>query len=198
MLQYILRAVDSCATGELAQMAIEGGCRWISISPGELDDAALREALVPDVVEMCRQAGVFLTIDDRPALARDLGVHGVRLGSAFFTLHPGYTLTGLRDELGPEAVIGVECADPTAIPDMMPADIDFVSLPAQFSREQRRDFVARTRVLGVGLPLVAQGIESPAQGAEAIADGCNGVAVGAPVTDAADPVAAMRQFLAAL
>lgn len=198
MLQYILTPDERYSAGELAQMAIEGGCGWISINAPELSDEQLREALAPDVVEMCREAGVFLTLDDRPELARELGLHGVRLSREFLFAHPAQTPMALREELGPEAVIGVETSDPSVVPGLLPADIDFVTLPADFDSEARRGFVNRLKELDVAIPVVASGDFTPEKACEAIADGCRGVAVGSAITGAPDPVVATAALINAL
>ncbi len=195
MLQYILTESTRYSVAELAQMAVEGGCQWITLSLGSMDDSEIRQLIEPDVVEMCREAGVFLTVDDRPDLARELGLHGVRISQAWQLAHPAINPMALRDELGPEAVIGIETADPSSVPGLIPADIDFVTLPAGFTSEQRRAFV---QAVNVTMPIVAQGAFSPEQASQAIADGCRGVAVGVTVTDAPDPVVAIEALLSAL
>lgn len=198
MLHYILRETERFGAGELAQMAVEGGCLWISYDASGKDDAAVRDALVPDVTDMCRDAGVILTVDDRPTLARELGLHGVRLSADFFCNNHGATPASMREELGPEAIIGIETADPTTVPAMIAADIDFVTLPASFSAEKRKDFVAHLRNSGLQMPVVAAGEFTPAQCREVIAEGCNAVAIGKAISDAPDPVVAMRATLQTL
>lgn len=198
MLQYILTQSDRYSTGELAQMAVEGGCMWITLGPTDMSDEELRSAVAPDVVDMCREAGVFLTVDDRPALARDLGLHGVRLSMKYMAAHPEATPMSIREELGPEAVIGIETVDPTALPGLVPADIDFVTLPPTMDAGARRRFVEQARAAGSEIPVVAEGDFDPAEAAEALRDGCNGVATGRPITDAPDPVAATESLIAAL
>lgn len=199
MLQYILTESDRFSVAELAQMAVEGGCQWISLSLPNLDDAELKQLIEPDVVEMCREAGVFLTVDNRPDLARELGLHGVRISQSWLMSHADSSPMLLREELGPEAVIGIETADPGSVSALIPADIDFVTLPAGFTPEQRREFTSAVNAMpGVKMPVVAQGALSPEQAAEAIADGCRGIAVGRTITDAPDPVIATQAILAAL
>ena len=195
MLQYVLTESERYSVPELAQMAIEGGCLWIDLCLPELSDEEIRAAIAPDVVDMCREAGVFLTIDDRPELARALGLHGVRLSARFFTERPSDTPLKLREELGPEAVIGVETADVTAVASLVPADVDFVTLPVAFTSDDRERFVERLRATGSQMPVVAQGDFTPGDCAMALADGCNGVAVGRTITDSPDPVEAIRETI---
>lgn len=198
MLQYILTESDRYTIGELAQMAIEGGCMWISLHLPRLSDAEVRAQVAPDVVDMCREASVFLTVDDRPELARELGLHGVRISAEYLAANAGASAMSLRDGLGPEAVIGIETADASAIPALMAADIDFVTLPASFDADRRCAFTSAARESGAVIPIVAQGDFTPAEAREAIDGGCNGVAVGRSITDAPDPVVAMQTMLEGL
>lgn len=197
MLQFILTESERWSVGELAQMAVEGGCLWISLDLPGLTDAQIRELVEPDIVDMCREASVFLTIDDRPELARELGLHGVRLSAAYFLAHPGVTPLTVREELGPEAVIGVECTDPTALPSMVPADIDFITLPKKTGSAERVRFVQAIKAGGFGFPLV-QECGSLDEALEAMADGASGVAVSRAVSDTHDPVSTISFFLDAL
>lgn len=198
MLQYTLSSSERYTTAELAQMAIEGGCQWINLHFPDSDDASLRDMLVPDVVEMCREAGVFLLFDDRPSLARELGLHGVRLSRQYFSEHPEQTPAKVRDELGPEAVIGIELADPSAIPMLFAADIDFVTLPANFDTARREAFLKTSSSFENTLPVVAQGDITPETAIIAVVEGCQGVAASKFITDSADPVEATRQLFTAL
>ena len=200
MLQYILTPSQRYSVGELAQMAIEGGCQWISLNLHGWADPDIRAAIAPDVIDMCRESGVFLTIDDHPELARELGLHGVRLSATFQRENPQQTPLALREDLGPEAVIGVECSDPSAVPALQPADVDFISLPSGFTADHRRAFIASLRDKSRGdfalsIPVVAQGDYTPAEAAEAMIDGCNGVAVALSITDASDPVEAVQTLI---
>lgn len=195
MLQYILTENDRYPVAELAQMAIEGGCMWISLHLPDADDSRIRELVVPDVVDMCREASVFLTVDDRPGLARELGLHGVRLSRAFFAANPDKSPASMREEMGPEAVIGIETVDASAVRPMVAADIDFVTVPQDVDAARRRAFVGAVREAGIELPIVAQGDFELEDIPEIFAEGFNGIAVGSPITDASDPVTATGAIL---
>lgn len=197
MLQYILTESPRYSVAEQCQMAIEGGCSWIDLRLPDMTDDEVRAAIDPEAIEMCRQAGIFLTVDDRPELARELGLHGVRFtatGPAAQAASPAQ----LRDELGPEAVIGFVCADPSAAPAMAAADIDYICTPASFDSERRREFIAAVRALDVAIPIVAQGDITADNAADYLAEGFNGLAVGRYITDAPDPVEAVAAIIAAI
>ena len=197
MLQYILTESPRYSVAELCQMAIEGGCGWIDLHLPDMSDAEVRAAIEPDAIEMCRQSGIFLTVDDRPELARDLGLHGVRYTAAA-TPAAAASPAALREELGPEAVIGIVTSDPSAVPAMAAADIDYICTPPSFDSDRRRGFIAAVRALGAEIPVVAQGDITPDNAAGFLAEGFSGIAVGSYITDAADPVAAVASLMAAI
>ncbi len=196
MLQYILTESEQYSVAELCQMAIEGGCQWIDLNL-QMNDDEIREILVPDIIAMCREAGIFLTIDDRPELARDVGLHGVRFTRGYFVTNP-VTPMQLRDTLGPEAVIGIETADATSVADMVAADIDFVCIPAEFTPEQQSKFIEAVRSSELQMPIVAQGNINAENVKDYFMQGFNGVAVGNVITNATDPIAEVRRILDAI
>lgn len=198
MLQYILTESDRYSIAELAQMAIEGGCTWIDLHLPGLDDARVRQEIAPEVIDMCREAGIFLTIDDRPELARELGLHGVRMTAGNSPSEAPMSPGALRDELGPEAVIGIETADPSASPSMVAADIDFICTPASFDASTRKSFIDSLRSLGIALPVVAQGDITPDNIRSILDEGFQGVAVGRYITGSDNPVEAVSQLLQAI
>lgn len=198
MLQYILTENDRWTVGELAQMAVEGGCLWISLHLPDKTDAEIRDLVEPDVIELCRESSVFLTIDDRPELARELGLHGVRLSKNFFLNHPDMTPVGLREELGPEAVIGLELVDPTSLRSLVAADLDFLTVPSTLSEETRRRYIDVVKSSSNPIPVVIEGNLGIDEALGAIVDGFSGIALGSPVSDSADPVATMQMYIDSL
>lgn len=78
----------------MAQMAIEGGCGWLVLRVPDYGDYELRQ-ICPEIVELCRESSVMLTVEDRPELAKEFGMHGVYL-------HIGAGVpTSVREQLGP-------------------------------------------------------------------------------------------------
>lgn len=198
MLQYILTESEKYSIAELAQMAIEGGCRWINLRLPGLDDARVRQEIAPEVIDMCREAGIFLTIDDHPELARELGLHGVRMTGGNVPAEAPLSPGALRDELGPEAVIGIETADPSAAPSMAAADIDFISTPTGFDAAERKAFIEKIREMDIAMPIVAQGNITPENARAILSEGFQGIAVGRFITESTDPVKAVSELLQSL
>lgn len=199
MLQYVIEESDKWSVAELAQMAIEGGCRWLTLKLAGLDDGRIRELLSEgDVVEMCREAGVFLTVDDRPELARQMGLHGVRLTAQFFVVNPQATAVQVREELGPEAIIGLEVTDPSLMGSLAGADLDFVMMPSTVRGDGVEHYVSAVNRSGFALPVVAQNVKTIDDCLFALGQGCAGVCVSEAISASSEPVESMRTFIDAL
>ena len=117
-------------------------------------------------------------------------MHGVHLSDK--ALNP----VALREELGPEAVIGVTVADVGTALAMAKADIDYVQLNDDFDAERIAAFMVDLRQVNPSYPVVAAGDEYAAAIDALLALGVSGVAVGAPMYKADDPVAATEKLMA--
>ena len=64
MLQFITHQSDRFSIPEEAQMAIEGGCRWIQLRMKDASDDEVR-AVANEIIPLCKENDTFLIIDDR-------------------------------------------------------------------------------------------------------------------------------------
>lgn len=189
MLQYIATANDRYSIPEQIQMVTEGGCAWVQLRVPGMDDGEIRE-LAREIIPLCQESKTILVIEDHVALARELSLHGVHLTSV------SQSPAEVRELLGPEAIIGVQSPDITALPALKRADIDYVTfspLPA----DKLTAKIAEARATGCDLPIVAEVKE----GNPAIIikeTGCNGVALHDMIVDSDDPVEATRKLLESL
>ena len=103
MLQFITKTTQRFSMAEEAQMAIEGGCRWIQLSAASIGDSglSLRE-VANEIIPLCQENEAFLIIEDDVNLVEELKVHGV-----FLRDHSRTTVMEARERLGAHAVIGV-------------------------------------------------------------------------------------------
>ncbi|MDE6468778.1 MAG: thiamine phosphate synthase [Muribaculaceae bacterium] len=189
MLQILIKPNDKYSLAEMAQMAVEGGAGWIVVDGVDENDSALRDTM-PEVVDMCREAGVFLTITDRPGLARDLGLHGV------FLTDKSLSPVSLREELGAEAVIGAIVSTPDAAASLERADVDYVALG--HDRTDAKEFIDSLRAAGAKIPVVAYRpgeALTPDTVTSLLATGYSGICGGDKIFESANPVAAVEQLL---
>ncbi|MDE6644841.1 MAG: thiamine phosphate synthase, partial [Muribaculaceae bacterium] len=148
MLQFLISDKDLRHT-PVAQpeIALAGGCRWIHIPAG-----LKREEL--DLIESkCREAGVFLTVDDDDALTNDRRFHGVLINAGH-----AKSAAEIRSQLGPHAVVGVETNDAGVLPSLMKDDIDYAVYDVdRHGIEKAKAFAAESGKRHI--PLVARGLK---------------------------------------
>ena len=191
MLQFILTPNETYTMPELAQMAIEGGCAWVRLSPGDMTDEDLRE-LLTELIPLCRENGTILTIDNHIEMAKELGLHGVHLRK--YAKSP----MEVRDLLGAEAIIGVEAPSAVSAIAIKGQDVDYVSFPEGWGIDKIAEKVSASRGAGLELPIVADGCFSLADIPALLAAKVSGVAVGRPIADSVDPVETTAAYLSAL
>lgn len=192
MIQFLLEQNGRYTLAEQARMAIDGGCGWIVLSGSGLNDDDLRrecESLIP----ICRDGDAYLTIADRPEIARDLGLHGV-----YITQKSGLSPKEVRTALGGEPIIGAECGSSSAVRSLEALDIDYAVLLPELSLAQCREIILEARSAGALIPIVLAFPPDPEAAAELKAGGASGVLVGKAISESSDPVEATKAFLDAL
>ena len=193
MLQFIAKKSDRYSVAELCQMAIEGGCMWIRFAPGDMSEEEIRE-IAAELVPLCKETSTILTIEGHPEIARQLGLHGVYL-SGVFTREQ---CQAIREDLGPEAIIGVEARTADHIISLGGIDMDFCQLPEDTPTDVACAIVQAVRSASVEIPIVAAGEYTPDAAAVVMATGVNGIAVSAVIAEASDPVGMTENIISAL
>lgn len=203
MLQFITNESDKYSIAEEVQMAIEGGCRWIQLRMKDASDEEVRETAL-EIIPMCKENDVFLIIDDRVELVKDLRVWGVHLGKE--DMNP----LQARDVLGPHAIIGVTANTAEDILKFKNKDVDYVGLgPLRFTTTKKKlspeiglygygEIIEEVRAAGMDIPIVAVGGITDADIDPLLKQGVNGVAVSGAIINAQDPVEYTRKLITEL
>lgn len=190
MLQFKTTELSSYSAPEQAQMAIEGGCRWIELSSKQNAPENLRETAL-EIIPLCTEKDTFMTIDHDVNLVNDLKVHGVHLT-------PGDMLPKeAREFLGPHAVIGVTVTTPDEVIALKSADIDYVRVEGYpvVSLEQYKQFVNRVREAGLTTPIVAAGRITDDDIQPLLNAGVSGITISDAVVESTDPTAYIKHCL---
>lgn len=140
MIQILLQRNEKYTQAELAQKAIEAGCQWLVLP--DASTAALR-ADAQGIIDLCREAGVILTVENNIEACREFGLHGV-------LLRTGANPAAVRADIGAEAVIGAEIASAAAATALAKADIDYFMIS-----ENAAPIIAEARKAGVEVHFVA-------------------------------------------
>ena len=193
MLQFITHPSEHYSIAEEAQMAIEGGCRWIQLRMKDASDDEVRQVAM-EIIPMCRETDTFLIIDDSVELVNELKVSGVHLGKN--DMDP----LEAREILGPHAIIGITANTAEDIIRYKGKDVDYVGLgPFRHTTTKKNlspvlgiegytSVISQVRQAGVELPIVAIGGITIDDIDAIMATGVNGIAVSGAIINAPDPV----------
>lgn len=177
---------------QLAALAAEGGADMIQIRDKHIDDAALT-AIAREIMAACAPGGVTVIVNDRAAVARDAGAHGVHLG------RDDATIARARELLGPGALIGGTAGTLEAALEAEDAGADYIGFGHIFpttSKDKPGPSVGLDTLERVcarlTIPVLAIGGITADTARSCIDAGARGVAVIAAVCSAPDPRAATR------
>lgn len=194
MLQFITDSKGNKPVTEQIFKAIEGGCRWITISTEGASPEEIKK-IVEDVKPICVEKEVFLIMDNDVDLAKQCNVGGVFLHKG------GIPCSKARMELGPAAVIGVEVTSMADVHAVSALDIDYFGLPygsGTLDIDKVRDMCYEMEKEEIAQPRVVFGNVVLSDVLPLIEAGANGVAVSAPIADAPDVKDATAEFIKAI
>ncbi|RZK48343.1 MAG: thiamine phosphate synthase [Hymenobacter sp.] len=195
-LQYIT------AYPQQAELACRGGVRWVQLRVKNAPYPTWRQ-LALDTQAVCRHHGATFILNDNPQLAQEIGAAGVHLGQQ------DRPPAEARALLGPGAIIGGTANTFAHLEQLVAAGVDYIGLgPFRFTATKEKlspilglagyaQLLAQARAAGFAVPIVGIGGIELADVAALRAAGLHGVAVAGAIGQAADPVAAAAQFVAA-
>ncbi len=201
MIQFISHYNDRYSYLDSIRLALKGGCRWVQLRMKDCTDEEVR-VVAHKVMSMCHEVGAVFVLDDRVALAKELGC-GVHLGKN------DMPISEARKTLGEEAIIG---GTANTFEDLMVhvrSGASYIGCgPFRFTTTKKnlspvlgiegyRSIVGKCTEQGITIPIVAIGGITLDDVADVIATGVNGIAVSGAVLNATDPVAEMQRFVEA-
>lgn len=192
MLQYLTQPETKYSVVEQAQMVIEGGCSWIQLHFPDIDTTYLRE-ISAELIPLCKETATILMLENNPEMAKELGLHGVHI-----TLDSNLDPQKIREDFGPEAIIGVEVDSVEKLLAFRTVDIDYVSLPHSLSDAEKNKIAEKAVAEGNTLPIVFEGKYTIDDIYEPALRLASGICSGKHIIDSSDPVKYTEQFLTAL
>lgn len=198
--QFITSTTPSLAHEQAANLALEGGCKWIQLRVKDAKDEDV-EPVALRLLSKCRESGATLIIDDRVELVKKIEADGVHLGKNDMPVHEA------RSFLGEGFIIGGTANTAADVERLKAETADYIGLgPFRFTTTKKnlspiigldgyKKIMDEVRGKGINVPVVAIGGITPADVLQLMRTGVNGIAVSGAVTTAADPVAMMRKFI---
>lgn len=202
MLQFITNTDCPMPVADQVFGVIEGGCKWVQIRMKEASDDEIRK-VVEAVKPKCIEKEVFLILNDRVELAKELNVGGVHLGKE------DMPASKARMILGPAAVIGVTANTFADILAVSALDIDYYGLGPFAQTTTKKNLAPVLGIEGIrnlcfemaqkeiAIPHVAVGGIKYDDILPLLEAGVNGVAVSGALANAKDIVKETEKFVAA-
>jgi thiamine-phosphate pyrophosphorylase len=183
---------------EVVGHALAAGAQAIQLREKDLQTIEVYR-LAERLLDLTRQAGAALVINDRVDIAMALGADGVQLTRK--SLPPGE----VRSLVGSRMMIGVSCHCLEDVREAMGGGADFVVLGPIYATASKAPYGApltpailrETRRI-CSLPIFAIGGITVDRVSAVLAAGADGVAVISAVCAASDPAAATREVLKAI
>lgn len=199
-LQFITHFTEKYSYLDSARMALEGGCRWIQLRMKDVPDEEIR-AVAIEMKELCRQYDATFLLDDRVALAKDLGADGVHLGKN------DMPIAEARRVLGKDFRIGGTANTFDDVRAHFHAGADYIGCgPFRFTTTKKnlspilglegyRHILQRMQEENITLPVVAIGGITAEDIPALMETGISGIALSGTILRAPDPVAETRKIL---
>jgi thiamine-phosphate pyrophosphorylase len=177
-----------------AEQAITGGARVIQYRDKK-HTGAERTQQAKRLTALCRQQGVLFIVNDDVTLAKETQADGVHVG------REDASLAQAREQLGPQAIIGVSCYNELARAEVAEKQgADYIAFGRFFPSRTKPQAVQagldllREAKKKLHIPVVAIGGITPENGAALIAAGADALAVIEGVFGQADVRAAAGRY----
>ena len=200
MIQFITHCTESIGYLDSAMYALRGDCKWIQLRMKDVSDEEVRpvaEALLKE----CRRHGAVMIIDDRVALAKEIGADGVHLG------HDDMPIAEARAVLGGKYIIGGTANTLEDVMRIYEGGGDYVGCgPYRFTTTKKklspvlgtdgyRRILDGMKAHGIELPVVAIGGIELDDVAILKNTGVAGIAISGAVIRSVSPEETMRNFI---
>jgi thiamine-phosphate pyrophosphorylase len=198
-LQFITHYNSKYSYIHSAQLALEGGCRWIQLRMKQADNALLEETAIL-VQKLCKAYGATFIIDDHVWLAQKIHADGVHLGKNDMPVAQAKKLLGKGYIIGStvNSFTDIQQILQTATPDYFGCGpFRFTTTKQQLAPilgvEGYQNILANMKANNIHIPLVAIGGISKADIAPLLACGVHGIALSSSVLNANNPVQEMNE-----
>ncbi|MEM7728786.1 MAG: thiamine phosphate synthase [Pseudomonadota bacterium] len=177
-----------------AERAARGGAAWVQLRHKTMDDAGFAE-LARALRRRLDPLGAQLVLNDRVAVARELGVFGLHVGQS------DGDPAAIRAWIGPDMVLGLSIEAESQLA-AIPRGVDYLGVGPVRATPSKADHAAPIGLVGlarimaaVPAPCMAIGGLSAADVPAVRAAGCEGLAVVSAIARAADPEVAARTIV---
>ncbi len=188
---------DAGRLPDLLRAAVAGGTDIVQLRDKRLPDEELT-AVAHAVRALCERIGALFVVNDRPAVAAEVGADGIHVGQ------DDMPVGEVRELVGPDMLIGLSTHATTEIDAVDPALVDYIGVgpvhetPTKEGRPAVGLELVRYAAANARVPFFAIGGLDAGNIAEVTEAGATRAVVLRAIADAADPEAAARELRAKL
>ena len=185
-------------SADLCRRLLEGGARIIQLREKQLDDSGFRRLGVEMQALVREVPGAVLIVNDRVAIALEIGADGIHIGQA------DEDCREVIRRVPPQMIVGVSVDTAAEAIAAQAAGATYVGAGSVFPTPTKPDAqiigieALRRIVQSVHIPVVAIGGIALQNAAAVVAAGAHYLAVISQINDAADIPARIREFRAAI
>lgn len=201
--QYITHQTEKYSYLQSAEMALQGGCRWIQLRMKDppIDEV---ETVAWQVKKLCENYQAIFLIDDYVELCKKIDADGVHLGKE--DMHPQKA----REILGDGFIIGSTCNTFEDIELQCELPIDYIGLgPFRFTSTKQKlatvlgvegysEIVNNCKKNRINIPIVAIGGITRNDILSIMQTNVNGIALSGAMLQAENPVAETKKIVSEL
>ncbi len=185
-----------------AKAALEGGANAVQLRDKEAKDSELLP-VARKLKKLCEKHGATFIINDRVALAKKCGAHGVHVGQEDLK---GKSVASVRAKLFPHAIVGATVHNVQEALLAFEEGADYVGASPIFATKSKADagkpigisglkkIVRALRERNARIPVIAIGGIDAKNAGEVMKAGADGIAVVSAITRAKNPVAAAKKL----
>lgn len=200
MLQFITHTNERYTYYASAQIALEGGCRWIQLRMKDAEDDEILSVAQP-LRTLCDKYRATFILDDKVHLVKRCKADGVHLGKT--DMSPAEA----RRILGNNAIIGGTANTIEDIDFLVSCGVDYIGLgPFRFTQTKKKlspilgmdgykHILFQCREKKYSLPIVAIGGITLDDIPELMATGITGIALSGSILQAVDPINETKKII---
>ncbi len=185
-----------------AKAALEGGANAVQLRDKEAKDSELLP-VARKLKKLCEKHGATFIINDRVALAKKCGAHGVHVGQEDLK---GKSVASVRAKLFPHAIVGATVHNVQEALLAFEEGADYLGASPIFATKSKSDAGKPIGILGLKkiirafkkrnarIPIIAIGGIDAKNAGEVMKAGANGVAVVSTITRAKNPTAEAKRL----
>lgn len=202
-LQFITHRTDKYTELQEAEMALEGGCRWVQLRMKHSSEADVVK-VGREMRKLCDKYGATLIVDDMVGVAKEISADGVHLGLNDMPIDQA------RQTLGEQYIIGGTANTSEQALMHLKRGADYVGCgPFRYTATKEKladilgvegyaNIMSRLNAEHVTMPVVAIGGITTADIADVLATGVDGIAISGGVINAPNPVEEMQAIVRAI